>query len=261
VAKLEQRAAQLPDLEAGSHRDRDEGMCATEAVAWLANEPHSDQPACLSVVLGRFLRSLNDCLDPVERQQLKPHLARCVGTAADGKDDERRGLALDWLLRVATPAWLELAELDEAAAAMRQLPSHRADADVRSALAVTARIRGDAIAARRAAEVRLGEALPESLTGASAAGAAAPAYAAAFAAAAADAALRAADGNGVDAVGYGVADPVRYGAELPGYLDRRSSIAMREGAQKALQATQDSLLASALDLVGPLIDPPQHDTD
>jgi hypothetical protein len=33
-------------LKQGSHTAREYGMCAMEAVAWLAGEPHSDTPTC-----------------------------------------------------------------------------------------------------------------------------------------------------------------------------------------------------------------------
>ena len=44
-----------------------------------------------------------------------------VGTAGDGKDQARSYLALDWLIRTYTPAWLELAGLTAEAQELRDL--------------------------------------------------------------------------------------------------------------------------------------------
>ncbi len=112
-------------LTKGAHTRRGDGMCATEAVAWLAGEDHTDQPTCLSLALGQFLRRWNDDLDDEGRQRLKPYLPRCIGTAGDGQDEARGWLAADWLVRVHTPAWLELGGVEDAAAALRALPELR----------------------------------------------------------------------------------------------------------------------------------------
>ena len=39
-----------------NHKAREDGMCALEAVAWLAGEPHTDHPKCVSQVIGAFVR-------------------------------------------------------------------------------------------------------------------------------------------------------------------------------------------------------------
>lgn len=109
-------------LERGAHRDRSEGVCAAELVAWIAGETHTDRPQCMSPILGAFLRRWNDDLDDPGRQRLTPLLPRCVGTAADGHDEIRGWLCADWLIRVHTPAWLELAAITDSAAALRSLP-------------------------------------------------------------------------------------------------------------------------------------------
>src|ERR1039458_1171742 len=110
-------------LLAGSHPDREAGVDAMEAVAWLAGEAHSDMPKCASPVLGAFMRSWNDALDDEGRQKLKPYLPRLIGTAGNKKKDEKRAwLCTDWLVRECAPAWLELAGVKEAPAALRALP-------------------------------------------------------------------------------------------------------------------------------------------
>ena len=98
-------------LAAGAHHTRDDGLCLLEAVAWVAGEAHSDHPTCTSTVLAAFGRELNDQLPDGLRQQLVPLVPRLIGTRGDGLDETRGYLALDWLIRTYTPAWLDLAGL------------------------------------------------------------------------------------------------------------------------------------------------------
>ena len=102
-------------LSYGTHATPQDGRCAMEWVSHLAGEPHSDSPACVSPVLRAMCIALNDGLDHEPRQRLRPYLARTIGTAGDGYDTARGWLAIDWLIRVYTPAWLEPAGLSEAA--------------------------------------------------------------------------------------------------------------------------------------------------
>ena len=62
-----------------------------------------------------------DDLHATDRQRLVPFLPRMVGTAGDGQDEARSYLALDWLIRTYTPAWLDLAGLTAEATALRDL--------------------------------------------------------------------------------------------------------------------------------------------
>ena len=108
-------------MKSGSHATREEGMSAMEAVAWLAGEPHSDAPECASPLIAAFLRSWNDNLPTDEDRQrlLRPLLPLVIGTRADNATELRRSyMALDWLVRVHTPAWLRLAGLDDHAEAL-----------------------------------------------------------------------------------------------------------------------------------------------
>lgn len=66
------------------------------------------RPACVSPVLVEFGRELNDVLNDGKRQQLTPLIPALIGTAGDGQDVTRSFLALDWLIRVYTPAFLRL---------------------------------------------------------------------------------------------------------------------------------------------------------
>jgi hypothetical protein len=108
-------------LEQGDHTRREQGVCLLEAVAWFANEPHSDEPTCVSRVLRNFGTRLNDTLPDDRRQELKPLIPQLVGTADDDLDQTRSYMALDWLIRTYTPTWLQLAGLTEEAQQLRDL--------------------------------------------------------------------------------------------------------------------------------------------
>jgi hypothetical protein len=114
---MPERNPTVPDnpyfLAKGPHDRPEDGMCAMEWAAYVAGEPHTDQPVCVSPVLRSFCISLNDAWDDDMRQRLRPYLARCIGTAGDGMDRERGFLALDWQIRTYLPAWFRLAGLTE----------------------------------------------------------------------------------------------------------------------------------------------------
>ena len=110
-------------LTRGSHRNWAAGSCLLEAVSYMAGEPWSDYPECASPVLAAYGRSLNDMLPDDLRQRLKPFIPGLIGTAGDGQDEARGLVAANWLIRVYTPAWLELApELREDATRLAALP-------------------------------------------------------------------------------------------------------------------------------------------
>ena len=107
-------------LNSGSHEGPDDGMCVMEAAAWIAGEEWTDSPVCVSPLLAEFCRLLNDAWGDSDRQRLKPFAARVIGTAGDGQDNARSYLALDWLVRTYTPAWLDLAGMREDATELRE---------------------------------------------------------------------------------------------------------------------------------------------
>lgn len=113
-------------LRRGAHPTRDAGMCAMEAVAYIAGEPHSDHPMCACPVIAAFIRRMNDNLpdDDTRTRLLGPLVPRIVGTRSTPEVERRRSLmALDWLIREYTPAWLDLTPaLADHAAALRALP-------------------------------------------------------------------------------------------------------------------------------------------
>jgi hypothetical protein len=103
-------------LASGAHSRRAEAVCAMEAVAWLAGEPHSDHPQCACPVIGAFMRQWNDSIrdDETRTRLLKPLLSSLIGTRSTKAVELRRSyLALDWLARECAPAWLSLREAHE----------------------------------------------------------------------------------------------------------------------------------------------------
>jgi hypothetical protein len=118
-------------LARGSHEPPQEDCdnpqrCLFEAYNWLTRHAHTDsRPPGVSPVLHQFGMSLNDILPDDRRQELKRFLPnghdRLAGTESDGKDETRGYIALDWLIRTWTPAWLDLGGLGEEAAALRDL--------------------------------------------------------------------------------------------------------------------------------------------
>jgi len=111
-------------LAYGSHSSRKDGMCAMEAAAYVAGEKHSDNPQCVSPVIGAFMRSWNDSLpdDESRTRLLLPLIHKIINTAGSVKKESQRSwMALDWLTRECAPAWLDAAGLGEHAAALRAL--------------------------------------------------------------------------------------------------------------------------------------------
>jgi hypothetical protein len=69
-------------LARGRHASRQAGVCVMELASMLAHEPFSDRARSISPTIGAFLRTYNDGLDDVRRQDLYPVAAAVVGTAA-----------------------------------------------------------------------------------------------------------------------------------------------------------------------------------
>ncbi|MGV2740247.1 hypothetical protein, partial [Salmonella enterica] len=108
------RRARITTLAAGPHASPDQGLCALEAVAYLAGEPHSDQPACASPSIAAFVRNWSDGLPQAERDGLiLPLGPRLVGTRGSEALERRRiAMVADWLVRSHVPAWFRLAKLN-----------------------------------------------------------------------------------------------------------------------------------------------------
>lgn len=244
-------------LAYGTHASPQDGRCAMEWVSYLAGEPHSDQPTCVSPVLRAMCIALNDGLDHEPRQRLRPYLTRTIGTANDGLDTTRGWMAMDWLTRVYTPAWLCLAGIATCAERLESAAEVTDAASLRPALALLEGARREARAARaRAFRTPLptgwAAALAAGMTGREAAWACAGA--AAWAAArigigdiAGDRARAAARA----AAGDAAAIAVRHSRETA----RRAGT--RAAAQSALEPTLEVLADSAMVLLDRML-PTEH---
>jgi hypothetical protein len=114
----------IPPLSEGAHDSPDDGMCIMEAVSYIAGEPWSDHPECVCPVIAAFLRNWNDNLPDDRRDELlRPLIPLVLNTRLTKAVEQRRAtMAADWLVRVYTPAWLRLANLDRHADALAALP-------------------------------------------------------------------------------------------------------------------------------------------
>ncbi|WP_244471767.1 glycosyltransferase family 61 protein [Methylobacterium sp. ARG-1] len=108
------RLARVTTLAAGPHASPNQGLSALEAIAYLAGEPHSDQPACASPSIAAFIRTWGDSLPQAERDGLLlPLVPRLVGTnGSEAMEHRRIAMVADWLVRTHVPAWFRLAKLN-----------------------------------------------------------------------------------------------------------------------------------------------------
>jgi hypothetical protein len=215
-------------LGKGSHPPNQDGeACVMEAVAWVAGEPWSDEPQCASPVIGAFMRSWNDALDgEVRNRLLKPLIPQLVGTRASAAIEEKRNyMALDWLIRVFTPKWLDMVpSLHAHAKALRDLEGI---ADMAGAAAAGVKVRAAGDAAGDAAGAAAWDAAWD---------------------AAGDAAWAAAWDAAGDAAWAAARDAARDAAGAA------AGAAARAAARDALKPTTEWLQASALDLVQRMIE-------
>jgi hypothetical protein len=119
-------------LQRGQHDTLADGGDVMEFAAWVAGEPHSDHPDCVSRVFGAFARPVNDWLDDAERQQLLPFAILAVGTNT-GPDDDRTRMYLcaDAAIRIFLPLALDALGLPNQA---REFRAREAVRDRASAL-------------------------------------------------------------------------------------------------------------------------------
>jgi hypothetical protein len=112
-------------LTAGYHRTREEGMSALEAAAYLAGLEHSERPYGVCPVITEVMHWWNHHLpsDRTRTRLLVPLLPKILNTYATREILVRRAwMAVDWLVRVYTAAWLKRAGLAPHASALRALP-------------------------------------------------------------------------------------------------------------------------------------------
>jgi hypothetical protein len=231
-------------LEKGSHGSVAEGVCAMEAAAYVAGEPHSDHPQCASTVITAFVIEWNDRLGNDRNRLIKPLIPRVVGTRSTRKIEEARGyLALDWFLRVMTPAWLDLVEeLQPHAATMRAAAPVVDLASARTFAPAAAAVRAAAWDAAWAAGAAATDAVRT---------AAWAAVTDAVRAAAGDAARAAAIAAVTDAVRAAATDLVR--AAAGDAARAAASAAASAAAWDALRSTVERLQQSAVDLLERMI--------
>jgi hypothetical protein len=241
-------------LRSGGHKSPEDGMCVMEAVAFVAGEPHSDHPECACPIISAFLRRWNDDLDDEGRQKLKPYIRKLVGTRSTKAIEQKRGLLVaDWLLRVHTPAWLDLAGLKEQGDKIRALPelgSWDALGDFRPALAEA---KTKAAAARAAAWAAAWAAAGDAAWDAAgdAAGAAAGDAARAAAGAAAWAAARDAARAAAWAAAWAAAGDAAWAAAR----DAARAAARAAAGDAAGDAAWDAARAAAGDAAGKKLEP------
>jgi hypothetical protein len=219
-------------LAHGSHTNPEDGRCAMEWVAFIAGEPHTDQPACVDVALRRFGVGLNDNLPDDLRQQLRPYLARMIGTADDGRTQERLYLLADWAIRHAAAAAQDAVGRTDLGDRLRAIPSIVDKSSAKSAEEVAREVHADAYAAAYAA--------------ADAAAAAAAAYAYADAAYAAYAAAAAAAYAAAAYAAYAAAAAAAYAAAAYAAYAAAAAAAYAADAKRQMWVR---LLPSALDLL------------
>jgi len=125
---LKDRLAQLDtiELEHGDHEFFDDGMCAMEAVAWLAGEECTDAPQCACPIIARAMQRLNDLIDDktLRTQLLLPLLARIVDSRVSSEVMVKRAfIATDTAVRIFSPIALEKRGFVELAATLRRIPA------------------------------------------------------------------------------------------------------------------------------------------
>lgn len=79
------------ELKGGAHTSPQTGVCAMEAVAWLAGEEHGDKPDCACPLIGDMVRTINDVISDKQRQRLIPFLPRIIGSKPV-KDHPQKGM-------------------------------------------------------------------------------------------------------------------------------------------------------------------------
>jgi hypothetical protein len=126
---------ELP-LRAGAHPTRDDGMCAMEMVAFVAGEPHTDEPSCACPVIAALVRACNDAMgDAARNRWLRPLVPLLVGTRATAAAERARGmLVVDTLVRVLLPRKLQREQRHAEAELLAELPPITRLEHVRTAL-------------------------------------------------------------------------------------------------------------------------------
>ena len=118
-------------IDAERHPRRGTRLTVMELAAWMAGEPHTDDPRSVSPVLRTYTQHLGRGLDDTRRQELKALVHRLVDTAGRPDEDRARAWALtDWLVREHAPPWLRRAGLTESADRLEGLGTVTDNADL-----------------------------------------------------------------------------------------------------------------------------------
>ena len=243
------------ELDRGGHEwigneelPTDQEMCVMEAVSWVAGEPWSDHPSCVSPVIAQFLRSWNDGLDDEGRQRLKPYIERVIDTKGTPEQEQIRGLmAADWMVHHHLPAWLELANLGDIAAKVRSLPALDSWDAVEAATPTLREARSESAAAGAAAWDAAGAAAWAAAGAAAGDAARDAAWAAAWAAAGAAArdAARAAAWAAAGAAAWAAAWDAAWDAARDAAWDAAGDAARAAAGDAAWAAARDAAWAAA----------------
>jgi hypothetical protein len=226
-------------LVKGASKDREQGVCAMQAVAWLAGEENTDAPQCACPVIAKYVIRLNDSFTDEERQLLKPYLTRIIGTR-DGKSSERAKVLVHRAGTVFAPIALEIAGYKDEAASMRALELGDYAAQKELGYAIRDKIRAKIGYGYAAAANAANAATAAYATATAAYAAANAAYATATAAYAADAAYAAAD-----AAYAAYAADAAYAA-YAGAADADAAAAAGKSASKVKQGRRAEIVKEAL---------------
>lgn len=119
-------AFQTISLSYGSHPQREEGMCAMEAAAFIAGEPHSDRPLCVDEAITVLMIRFNDKLKTDEERNhwIKPLIPRVLGTrTTDRKVFLKRTYACaNFVIHRTAPLRLRSLGREELAVLMEAIP-------------------------------------------------------------------------------------------------------------------------------------------
>ncbi|MEZ5962550.1 MAG: hypothetical protein R3F56_01775 [Planctomycetota bacterium] len=136
-------------LSPGSHPSPDAGMCAMEMVAWLAGEPHSDEPLCACPVAGAVVRCFNDSIASTSERErlLRPLVPALVNSRATAAVERARAfLVADCAARRIAPRILCRGYREADARTLARMPKVT---DRRSAFATLAHLHGAELKATR----------------------------------------------------------------------------------------------------------------
>ena len=81
---------QTARLSTGKHGSPAEGTCIMELASMLADEPFTDTPQSVCPVIRDFLRSYNDRIDDLRRQDLYASAAAAVGSRSSASVERER---------------------------------------------------------------------------------------------------------------------------------------------------------------------------